>query len=154
MINKNLFIQNIKDCTTVLQELRVCIDEVKNVIDAVNNIKTYNIMLGIGSTNALLMFEIISSDNIEYATNYVFLRDYLLKLPRGHYSAFGTLKSATAYQNACIQRLYVNTDNYIQLEGYYINSNGTMTLFTSPEITLSNYQDYFGSPINIQISSH
>lgn len=154
MINKNLFIQNIKDSTTVLQQLRICIDEVKNVIDVVNNIKTYNIMLGIGSTNALIMFEIVSSDNIEYNTTYLFLRDYLLKLPRGHYSASGTLKSPTAYQNACIQRLYVNTDNYIQLEGYYINSNGSMTLFTSPEITLSNYQDYFGSPANISITSH
>lgn len=36
MINKNVFIQNLKDATTVLQQLQLCIDEVKKVIDECN----------------------------------------------------------------------------------------------------------------------
>ena len=39
MINKNLFIQNINDCTTVLQQLRVCIEQMKANIDSYNELE-------------------------------------------------------------------------------------------------------------------
>lgn len=43
MINKNVFIQNLKDASTVLQQLQICIDEVKTVIDECNSyIATFN----------------------------------------------------------------------------------------------------------------
>lgn len=154
MINKNLFIQNIKDCTTVLQQLRICIDEVKEVIDVVNSIKNYTIMLGGAPQKVLMTIDFVSTEQISYTTIAQFLEGYLLKLPTGYYTATGMYRNVNTTETGIIQRMYVRNNSHITLDGYYYDSSNNLRTFQSPEITLSNYLNYFGSPINISITSY
>ena len=154
MINKELFIQNIKDSTTVLQQLRICIDEVKEVIDAVNSIKNYTVMLGGASEKVLMTIDFVSSEQISYTTVKAFLEGYLLKLPTGFYTVTGIYKNAVNTATGIIQRMYVRNNSHITLDGCYYDSSNNLHTFQSPTITTSNYTTYFGLMELISITSH
>lgn len=155
MLNKNLFIQNINDCTTVLQELRVCIEQMKENIDYINNaenIHLYNIILGTASSNAILQLNLLYKGELAF-DNITDLVAYLMTLPRNsYYNATGSIKlhqlSGSVYDvMGIIQRIRI-LSNGIDMQGIGMQPDN-YSFFDNQSFNTNNISEYFGSDFTI-----
>lgn len=130
-MDKNVFIQNLKDTTTVLQQLEVCIEQLKEGIDEINdvggkydkintNIWSHNISLQVSSTvSGLIYLNIVSNKStldiadihtylsgIQSCTGYISDTNYL--------TVIGISKNGYDYKVHCVNEYgytYINVSN-------------------------------------------
>lgn len=112
-----VFIENLKETTTVLQQLTLCINEIKNCISNIKKIYVHNIYININDTSAedtregKFMIVIINNDNTEFTTNT--LKNYLIN--NTNYENNKLLKT-----NGCIN--YDGSSGYIYSIGYNVTN--------------------------------
>lgn len=170
MLNKDLFIQNINDTTTVLQQLRVCIEQMKENIDYcnetkdivdedintleeyINSIHLYNIILGTASSKAFLQLDLLYKGELSF-DSITDLVEFLMTLPNhSYYNATGSVKlhqlSGTTYDvMGIVQRIQI-LSNGIDMHGIALQPN-SYSLFDGQSFNTNNISDYFGSDFTI-----
>lgn len=163
MLNKDLFIQNINDTTTVLQQIRVCVEQMKENIDFCNGIKgeleeeinsihLYNIILGSASSKAFLQLNLLYKGELSF-NNITALVTFLMTLPNhSYYNATGSIKlhqlSGTTYDvMGIIQRILI-LSNGIDMHGIAMQPS-SYTLFDGQSFNTTNVSEFFGSDFKI-----
>lgn len=139
-MDKNVFIQNLKDTTTVLQQLEVCIEQLKEGIDEINdvggkydkintNIWSHNISLQVSSTvSGLIYLNIVSNkttlditdihtylSGIQSCTGYISDTSYL--------TVIGISKNGDDYKVHCVNEYGYTYINVSRLDIELLSDN-------------------------------
>lgn len=119
-MDKNVFIQNLKDTTTVLQQLEVCIEQLKECIDDLNLITTkynHHILFTDTITKAFVLLEF--TDGVA-AYNSASIKD---KLENTEYHCTGLCVANNKVLSVNIISYNRTADKYI-LSGSYTDLSG------------------------------